>query len=187
MVEDGTTTFRGTRTPLWGEHRSCAGPPGPGSHMRHTNVWEKAEWRGPADGPTVLKRGRDEMFPAVKPCIDGPLAGSDQRQRYAKHRQYGGNTRMDQRREGDPRLGSRRHNSSDGRPQTGDEQQAGERTDHLRRRNCAAACRGHAVQQSTADQQPLHQKPGARPAVCEVGEKPLHMYPVSSLRKLQRF
>ena len=84
--------------------------------MHHTNVWGRGLTQGPAGSPTVLKRGRDEMLPAVKPGIDGPRAGSDQRQRHAKHRQCGGNTRMGRRREGDPRLGARSHNSGDGRP-----------------------------------------------------------------------
>jgi len=127
------------------------------------------------------------MLSAVKPGIDGPLSGPDQRQRHAQHRQCGGNTRMGRRREGDPRLGTRRHNSGDRRPQTRDEQEAGQRSDHLRRRNRAAACRGHAVQRGGANQQPLNQKPGARPAVREVGEKPLHMYPVFSLGQSLRF
>ncbi|HZW94753.1 MAG TPA: hypothetical protein VFF64_17530 [Candidatus Eremiobacteraceae bacterium] len=127
------------------------------------------------------------MLPAVKPGIDGPLAGPDQRQRHAKHRQCDGNARMARRGERNPRLGARRHNSADGRPQAGNEQEPGQRSDHLRRRNRATGCRGHAVQQSRADQQPLHQKPGTRPAVREVGEKPLHIYPVFSLRKSQRF
>jgi hypothetical protein len=89
-------------------------------------------------------------------------------------------------REGDPRFGARRHNSGDRRPQTGDEQDAGERSDHLRRRNRAIGCRDRAVQQSSADQQSLNQKPRARRAVRERGEKPLHLYPIFSLRKSQR-
>ena len=97
------------------------------------------------------------MLSAVKPGIDGPLAGPDQRQRYAQHRQCGGSTRMGGRREGDPRLGARRHNSGDGRPQTGDEQEAGQRADHLRRRNRAAGCRNRAVLKGSAHEQPLHQ------------------------------
>jgi len=97
------------------------------------------------------------MLPAVKPGIDGPLSGPDQRQRHAQHRQCGGNTRMGRRREGDPRLGARRHNSGDRRPQTPNEQEAGQRSDHLRRRNRATGCRDHAVLQSSADEQPLHQ------------------------------
>ena len=114
------------------------------------------------------------MLSAVEPGIDGPLAGPDQRQRHAKHRQCGGNTRVGRRRERDPRFGTRRHHSGDGRPQAGDEKEASQRSDHLRRRNRATGCRGHAVHQSSADQQPLHQKPGARPAVRERGEQPLH-------------
>lgn len=97
------------------------------------------------------------MLPAVKPGIDGPLAGPDQRQRHAKHRQCDGNTRMGSRREGGPRFGASHQNSGDGRPQTRDEQEAGQRSDYLRRRNRAGACRGHAVLHSSADQQPLHQ------------------------------
>ena len=96
------------------------------------------------------------MLPAVKPGIDGPRTGADQRQSYAKHRQCDGNTRMGRRRQGDPRLGARRHNTGDGRPQTRDEQEAGERSNHLRRRDRATGCSGHAVLQSSADQQPLH-------------------------------
>ena len=114
------------------------------------------------------------MLSAVKPGIDGPLSGPDQRQRNGKHRQYGGNTRMGRQREGDPRFGARRHNSGNRRPQTRDEQEAGQRSDQLRRRNRAAACRGHAVQQGRPNQQPLNQKAGARPPVRERGEKPLH-------------
>jgi len=45
-------------------------------------------------GCTVLKPGRDEMLPAVEPGIDGPLARTDQRQGYGKHRQHGGNSGM---------------------------------------------------------------------------------------------
>ena len=114
------------------------------------------------------------MLPAVKPGIDGPLAGPDQRQRHAKHRQCGGNTHMGRRREGDPRLGTRHHNTGDGRPQTGDEQEACRGPNHSRRHNRATGGRGDAVDQSRADQQSLNQKPGARPAVRERGEKPLH-------------
>ena len=53
-------------------------------------------------------------------------------------RPMSGNTSVRWQREGDPRLGARRDNSGDRRPQTHDEPEAGERSDHLRRRNRVA-------------------------------------------------
>ena len=127
------------------------------------------------------------MLPAVKPGVNGPRAGPDQRQRYGPHRQYRAIPDMGRRREGDPRFGAPGDNSGYGRPKTGDEQQAGQRSDHLRRPNSATGCRDRAVQQSSADQQALNQKPGAWRTLRERGEQPLHMYPVFSLREWQRF
>jgi len=173
-----------SRTPLLGGRSGRADPDEIRWHKRHMKGHVEASRR--AAGATLLKPGRDDMLSAVEPGIDRPLSGPDQRQRHAQHRQCGGNTRMGRRREGDPRLGARRHNSGDRRPQTPNEQEAGQRSDHLRCRNRAAACRGHAVQRGGADQQPLNQKPGARPAIREVGEKPLHLYPNFSLRESQR-
>ena len=57
------------------------------------------------------------------------------------------------------------------------------RSDHLRRPKSVTGCRHRAVQQSTADQQALDQQPGAWRTLRERGEKPLHMYPVFSLRE----
>jgi len=74
------------------------------------------------------------MLPAVKPASDGPPAVPDQRQRHAKHRQYRGRTGISRRRDGGPRFGAPGHNSGEQHPQTGNEQQAGERADHLRAR-----------------------------------------------------
>lgn len=140
---------------------------------------------GTAGSSTGLKPGRNQMLPAVKPGIDGPLAGPDQRQRHSQHPQRGGMTHMGRRRERDPRLGARRHSSGERRPQTGDQEEACQRSDHVRRRNRITGSRDDAVQQSGAGQQPLNQEPGASPAVREVREQSLHRYPVFSLRNWQ--
>jgi hypothetical protein len=68
----------------------------------------------------------------------------------------------------------------------GDEKDAGQYPDHLRRRNRATGCRCRAVEQNSADQQPLNQKPGARRAAREGGEQPLHKNPVFSLKEWHR-
>ena len=126
------------------------------------------------------------MLSAVKPGINGPLAGADQRQRHAQHRKCGGKSRMRRRREGDPGLGAPGDNSGDGRPQTGDEKYTGQSSDHLRRCSRPTGTRKAAVKQSSADQQSLNQKPGAWRTLRERGEQPLHMYPDFSLRESQR-
>jgi len=108
------------------------------------------------------------MLPAVKPRIDGPLAGPDQGQCNAKHGQSGGNTRMGRRRgKCHPRLGARRNNPSNGRPQADDEKQASQSSDYLRRRSRATGRGAGTVQKSGARQQALNQQSGARPAACE--------------------
>jgi len=127
------------------------------------------------------------MLPAVKPGIDGPRAGPDQRQGNGKHHQYGAIPDMGRGREGDPRFGARGHNSGHGRPQTGDEEDTGEASNNLRRRKLTTLRRDRAVHQSTADQQSLNQKSGARRTARERGEQPLHMYPNFSLRESQQF
>jgi hypothetical protein len=143
-----------------------------------TNVCVGGVIQGPRP-VAVLERGRKDMLSAVKPGIDGPLSGPDQRQHHAEHRQCNGNNSMGRQGKGRPRH----HNSRDGNPQADNEQQAGQRSNDLRRRNSATRCGGDAVQQSSADQQPLNQKPGARPAACERGEEPLHKNPVLQLRE----
>jgi len=127
------------------------------------------------------------MLPAEKPGVNGPRAGSDQRQGQGEHCQYGAIPDMCTQREGDPRFGARGDNSGDRRPQTGNEKEAGEGSDHLRRRSRPTRCRDRAVQQSSADQHPLNQKSGAWRTLRERGEQPLHMYPDSRLRDSQRF
>jgi len=127
------------------------------------------------------------MLPAEKPGVNGPRAGSDQRQGHGEHRQYGAIPEMGTQREGNPRFGASGDNSGDGRPQTGNEKDAGEGSDHLRRRSRPTGCRDRAVQQSSADQHPLNQKSGARRTSCERGKQPLHMYPNFSLRESQQF
>ena len=107
------------------------------------------------------------MLPAVKPRIEGPLARSDQGDCQAKHPQHRGNGRMGRDGKGDPDLRARRQHSGKGCPQTGDQQEARQTSDYLWRSNRAAACRDYTVQKSSADQQPLEQKPGARRAVGE--------------------
>ena len=129
-----------------------------------------------ASGATLLEPGRDDMLPAVKPGIDGPLSGPDQRQRHAKHRQCGGNTRMGRRREGDPSLGARRHNAGAGRPQTGNEQKAGQRSNHLRCRNRRWVSRPRSIPEQRRPATAAL-KAGARPTVRERGEQPLHNTP----------
>ena len=101
------------------------------------------------------------MLPAEKPGVNGPRAGSDQRHGYGPHGQYRAIPDMGGRGEGDPHFGAPGYNSGQGRPQTGDEQQAGEASDHLRRPKRVTGRRHRAVQQSTADQQSLDQQPGA--------------------------
>ena len=107
------------------------------------------------------------MLPAVEPGIDGPLAGPNQRQSDAKHCQGNGQNPVSRSRRGDPGLGASRSNSREGRPQTSDEKETGQRSDHLRHRKRRTGRRGDTEQQSSADQQPLNQKPGARPAARE--------------------
>jgi len=126
------------------------------------------------------------MLPAVKPGIDGPRAGPDQRQGNGKHRQYGAIPDMGRGREGDPRFGAPGHNSGERRPETGNEQDARHRSNDLRRRYRATGRCGHAAEQNSADQQSLDQEPGAWRTLRERGEQPLHMYPNFSLREWQR-
>jgi len=91
------------------------------------------------------------MLPAEKPGVNGPRAGTDQRQGDGEHRQYGAIPNMGPQREGDPRFGAPGDDAGDGRPQAGNEQDAGQRSDHLGRRKCATRCRDCAVHQSSAD------------------------------------
>jgi len=137
--------------------------------------------------PAVLQRRKGVMLPAEKVGVNGPRAGSDQRQGHGEHRQYGAIPNMGSQREGDPRFSAPGNNSGDGRPQTGNEQDTGQRSDQLGNRKCATRCRDRAVHQSSADQQSLDQQPGAWRTLRERGEEPLHMYPVFSLRERQRF
>jgi len=127
------------------------------------------------------------MLPAVKPGVNGPRAGPDQRQGYGEHRQYGAIPNMGRRREGHPRFGAPGQYSGDGRPKAGDEEDAGQRSDYLRRLNAVTGFRDRAVDQRSANQQALNQNSGARRTARERGEQPLHMYPDFSLRKWQRF
>ena len=126
------------------------------------------------------------MLPAVKPGVNGPCAGSDQRQSYGPNGQYRAIPDMGGRRQGDPHFSAAGDNSGQGRPKTNDEQQAGEGSDHLRRPKTFTGRRHCAVQQSTADQQSLDQQPGAWRPLREGGEQPLHMFPVFSLREEPR-
>ena len=156
--------------------------------VRHTNVCGKGVATGTAGSPTVLKPGRDQMLPAVKPGIDGPLAGPDQRQRQAQRRQCHGNTSMGRRREGDPRLGARR-------PQfrrRGVQKPAISRMPASAPITCGAATVPPGVEtaqysRAAPTTQSLNQEPSARRTVCERGEQSLHRYPVFSLRNWQRF
>jgi hypothetical protein len=136
--------------------------------------------------PSVLQRRRGVMLPAVKPGVNGPRAGSDQRQGYGPDGQYRAIPDMGGRREGDPHFSAPGDNSGQRRPKTGDEQQAGEASDHLRHLKSVTGRCHRAVQQSTANQQSLDQQPGAWRTLRERGEQPLHMYPVFSLRDGQR-
>jgi hypothetical protein len=110
----------------------------------------------------------------------GPIQG----QRQPQHRQCGRDSRIGRHRKGDPRLGARRHNSDRWR-QIRYDQDAAHRPDSLRCRNCAGMRR--AAQQGGADQHLLHQKPGARPGIREVREKPLHVYLLSAYGVRFRF
>jgi hypothetical protein len=50
----------------------------PGSHMHPKKIgWRGTAPHGRRGRRSVLKLRRDEMLPAVKPGIDGPLAGPD--------------------------------------------------------------------------------------------------------------
>ena len=122
------------------------------------------------------------MLPAVESSINGPLAGPDQRQSYTEHRQSDGSARVGRGPKRDPCLRARRNHAGDGRPQTGNQQDTGERSDQLRWRNRGLGRCDQAIDQSSAGQQSLEQKPSARRTVREHGEQPLHMYPVFSLR-----
>ena len=126
------------------------------------------------------------MLPAEKPGVNGPRAGSDQRQGHGEHRQYGAIPEMGTQREGNPRFGAPGDNSGDGRPQTGNEKDTGQSSDQLRRCSRPTGSRKAAVQQSSADQQSLDQESGAWRTLRERGEEPLHMYPDFSLREWQR-
>lgn len=127
------------------------------------------------------------MLPAVQPSIEGPRARPDQRQRQSQHGQQGGNARVGRRFEGDARPGARRDHSGDGRPQTGNQQEPGDRSNRLRGPDCINGCFDQAVQQGSAGQQPLQQKTDAWRAAGECGEQPLHNNPVFSLRASQQF
>jgi len=137
-------------------------------------------------GPTALKRRRRVVLPAVEPGVNRPCTGSNQHQGHGEHRQHGAIPHMGTQREGNPRFGAPGDNSGDGRPQTGNEKDAGQSSDQLRRCSRATGSRKAAVQQSSADQQSLNQKPGAWRTLRERGEQPLHMYPDFSLRESQR-
>ena len=127
------------------------------------------------------------MLPAEKPGVNGPRAGSDQRQGHGPHGQDRAVPDMAGRRQSDPHFSAPGDNSGYGRPKAGDEEDAGQRSDYLRRLNAVTGFRDRAVDQSTANQHSLNQKPGAWRTLRERGEQPLHMYPVFSLRKSQRF
>ena len=114
------------------------------------------------------------MLPAIKPGVDGPRAGPEQRQGYGEHRQYGAIPDMGRQRKGNPRFSAAGDNPGERRPQTGDEKDAGQSSDHLRRCSRPTGSRKAAVQQSSADQQSLDQKPGAWRTLRERGEEPLH-------------
>ena len=179
MVRGATTTFRGDKSAR--RSRGYAVP----DRSAHTNVCGKGRdgdrgSHGAKAGGTnasCRKAGhrrttrRARSAPASRPSTANAAELPD----------------MGRRREGDPRLGARRHSSGERRPQAGDQQEAGQRSDHVRRRNRATGCRDGAVQQSGADHQSLNQEPGARRTVCERGEHSLHMYPVFSLRNWQPF
>ena len=128
------------------------------------------------------------MLPAVKPGIDGPLAGPDQRQRHGPAPPI---PRQFQTWAGDEKAThASAHPATT--PATGVHKPAMSRRPASAPITCGAATvppgvDDRAVQQSGADQQSLNQQPGARRTVRERGEQPLHMYPVFSLRKWQRF
>jgi hypothetical protein len=90
---------------------------------------------------------------------------------------------MGGRREGDPHFSEPGDNSGRGGPQTGDEQQAGQSSDHLRRHKSVTGRRHREVQQGSANQQALDQQAGAWRTLRECGEQPLHMYPSSAYRR----
>jgi len=138
-------------------------------------------------GAAGLQWRRSVMLPAEKPSVNGPGARSDQRQGHGEHRPYGASPDMGPQREGDPRFGAPGNNSGDGRPQTGNEQDAGQRSDHFRGHSRPTGCRDCAVHQSTADQQSLDQKPGAWRTFRKRGEQPLHMDPDFRLRDSKQF
>ena len=128
------------------------------------------------------------MLPAVKPGVNGPRAGPDQRQGHGPAPPISRNSRHGPatRRRSTPRR------TPATTPATGVHKPAISRRPASAPITCGAATvppgvDDRAVQQSSADQQSLDQEPGAWRTVRERGEQPLHMYPVFSLREWQRF
>jgi hypothetical protein len=160
--------------------RFRAGPPGSRSHLAHTNMWDEASWQQPAATSRAKAReGRNACCRKVG--LRRTTHGPDQGERHTQHRQCGGNTpAWAGDKEGDPR----RHNSGHRRPQTGDEHDAGERSDHVRRPNRGCGCCDPG---STADQRRPATAASECPAPGQSSAKvENHKKPFSPYAKSQR-
>ena len=68
LVADAASIVAGTFDPFAPRHRPC-------------RLWHLLRRM-----MALLEFGRGEMLPAVEPCVDGPLTGTDQRQSHTQHR-----------------------------------------------------------------------------------------------------